>query len=360
MNIDNLIQELEYNYKKGFEDKQIVQNCINIIDKIFFEITSNDEFFNLFIKELNKDFIIYFKNLVNTSLSKNIVVDKNADNLIKNKFSVTSLDNKIVKKIKELISQEVKILKKNEDANKVSRSDLTISGGIKILRLISILNKEFSKNGHLDSVSNYLGYKSSITGLAIELSSKKTSWWKHKSNHKEPQTLAVHLDKEFSCIKSILYLTDVKEDNGPFTVYPNVYESLNLNLFQNILGRIIHETALNTKNLRLKKFLNIEDRDQPLRSENFRKIYDKLPVKTAFNSAFGWDIKKGSNDEDRIINSENKILGEIGTLITFDGSKLLHRGGLVKEDSRIVFQIIYSKKISNIKFLLSKILNKIK
>lgn len=359
MHIKTLIEDLEKNYNNESINQEKINTCISIINKIFLNIRNENQFFNMFIEELHQNFIIYFKKLSKDSLDKNLKTDINRDSLIKEKFSLEYLENHIINKINKLIKKEVQKLKENVRKNKVSRDQLTISGGYTIHKLIYLLNNEFSKNGHLESVSNYLGYKSSITGLAIELSSEKSNWWKYKKEGEEPKTLAVHLDKEFTCIKSILYLTEVNENNGPFAIYPKVYENLKLNLFQNIIGRIIGETGLNTKNEKLIDYLNIKYKDQPFLSTNFFKIYKMLPPEIMFNSTFGWDLKRGSKKEEEIIKSKKKIFGKEGTLITFDGSTLLHSGGLVKNSERIVLQIIYSKRINFFHFLFKKILAKV-
>ena len=359
MDVENLVQELEYNYNKGFDNEKIIENCVNLINQIFVQIKSDDEFCNLFLKQLNVDFINYFTNIAKDSLNKKKFIKKNSDTLIKQKYSKLILDKEIIREIERLTKKELELLKKKEFENKVSRSDLTISGGFKILRLINILNKEFTKIGHLDSVSNYLGYESEVTGLAIELSSEKSTWWKHKKNTLENKTLAVHLDKDFNCIKSILYLTEVKSDNGPFTIYPKIYEDLKLNIFQDIFGRMIHETATNAKDEKLKKYLNIKDNNQPFLSENLQKIYSKLPKIITFNSCFGWELESGSDLEKKIVNNKNEIHGVPGTRITFDGSRLLHSGGLVKAKSRLALQIVYSKKINVISKYINKIKNKL-
>ena len=240
--------------------------------------------------------------------------------------------------------------------NQVSRTDLTCSGGIKIRKVINLLNSFFNKNNHLKVISEYLGFKSNISGLALELSSPKSNWWKHKKASLKPKTLGVHLDKEFTCLKSIIYLTNVQPENGPFSIYPKVYDDLKLNLFQDIVGRIILETATNIKNDNLRKYLNIKDNTQPFLSENLQKIYLKLPKIISFNSHFGWELESGSILEKKIVDSKIETYGGPGTMITFDGSRLLHSGGLVEGESRLALQVIYSRE-SN---LVSRYLNKIK
>ena len=356
-NLELLIQDLNHNFTKKADGRNY-NECIKIINQIFQLIKTNDEIYNLFLDELEKNFLIYFKNLIKNNISRNHTNEISSDELLKEKVSIKNLEKKLIDYILNSIKPEIAVLKKNELQNKIERSDLTISGGAKIRNIINILNKELSLNGHMNSVSSYLGQKSWISGLAIELSSEKSNWWKHQKNTKEPKTLAVHLDKDFASIKSILYLTDVNENSGPFSVYPYIYENLKLNIAQDIVGRIIHETAINTKIKKLVNYFNFKNKAQPFLSENFKKIYNSIPKNITFDSHFGWELNADSKEEKEILEKKKTILGGAGTLITFDGSTLFHSGGLVKKGNRLVFQIIYSKK-ENIYFhYLKKIKNK--
>ena len=339
------ITELENIYNSTY-NKENKDKSIFIINTIFKKINIQDDLsYNNFLDELRVNFIDYFinifKNKVSSISSKGPLNEK--------KYFISEIDFTLINEIKNTLKSELDKLIKKEKVNLITRSDLTCAGGLKIRKVIRILNEYLNDNGHLKIVSDYLGFASNINGLALELSSSKSNWWKHKKNNLKPKTLAVHLDKEFTSVKSILYLSDVKKDNGPFSVYPNIYEELNLNIFQDILGRIILETATNIKNKKLKNYLNIKENSQPFLSENLQKIYTKLPEIISFNSHFGWEIESGSHLEKKIISSKNIICGSPGTMITFDGSRLLHSGGLVNNDNRIALQIIYSRKINFIR-----------
>lgn len=352
MILDNSIKKLENIFSSNY-NKENKEKSELIINNIFDQVKlKNEIYYNFFLDELKVNFNYYFINIFKDK-SKKFKLNNNSN--LKNKYFVNKIDLDIINKINKIINSELSKLIDNEKNNLTSRKDLTCSGGIKIRKVINLLNKNFEKNGHLELVSNYLGYKSNITGLALELSSSKSNWWKHKKNSLEPKTLGVHLDKEFTCLKSILYLSDVKAENGPFTVYPSVYDDLKLNIFQDILGRIILETAINVKNKKLKNYLNIRENSQPFLSQNLQKIYTKLPKIISFNSHFGWELKSGSELENKIINNKNIIFGDSGTMITFDGSRILHSGGLVKGGNRVALQIIYSKKTNFFKKYIKKL-----
>ena len=54
----------------------------------------------------------------------------------------------------------------------------------------------------------------------------------------------MHLDYELKNMKAIVYLSNVTKENGPFTVYPGIYENLKINILQNIVGRVIGNIKL--------------------------------------------------------------------------------------------------------------------
>ena len=73
-----------------------------------------------------------------------------------------------------------------------------------------------------------------------------------------------------------------------------------------------------------------------------------LPSELRFNSHFGWDVMPGSELESVMKSEELVMTGPAGKFIVFDGSQLLHRGGLIEAGERIVLQVVFlSKSISS-------------
>jgi hypothetical protein len=70
-----------------------------------------------------------------------------------------------------------------------------------------------------------------------------------------------------------------------------------------------------------------------------------LPESLRFNSHFGWDILAESELESVIADREEVMLGGPGKFVVFDGSRLLHRGGLIEEGERLVLQVIFWPRI---------------
>jgi hypothetical protein len=66
-----------------------------------------------------------------------------------------------------------------------------------------------------------------------------------------------------------------------------------------------------------------------------------LPRELRFNSHFGWDVIPGSELESRMKSEELVMTGSAGKFIVFDGSQLLHRGGLIESGERIALQVVF-------------------
>ena len=136
----------------------------------------------------------------------------------------------------EKIINEINSFKKKERI--IREKDEGIGGDLRIFNFedYSLTAQEFARNSFIQNlVSKYLGTqleaKSVLAGKVVFNKSLKTNsggdW---------------HRDSDLSQMKAMIYLTDVSEDNGPFT-----FISLFLNLF--IIGEIISLSSLNFKTL---------------------------------------------------------------------------------------------------------------
>ncbi len=230
----------------------------------------------------------------------------------------------------------------NAAAGKLRREDLSVNSGPTVRALTKILNREFKALGVLDAVSAYTGRKTRVTGLALELSLPQATWWQNAipGLERAPHTLYAHVDETISCPKSIVYLTDVTEQNGPTSCYPGAYEAMQLNALQEIIGRIVG-TVGSGADSPLKQYY-VKQYHQSVNSENFRRHFMRLPSYLRFNSHIGWDVLPGSELESTLAAAERKMTGPAGTFIAFDGARLLHRGGLMQEGERVALQVIFS------------------
>lgn len=230
----------------------------------------------------------------------------------------------------------------NAAAGKLRREDLSINGGPIVAGIRRVLNREFEKLGVLDAMSAYVGRKTRVVGLSLELSLPQAQWWRNTLDglSRPPKTLYAHLDETISLPKSIVYLSDVGDDNGPTSCYPLAYEGMALNPLQEIIGRVVGVVGNSTSSM-LHEYYG-KSYHQSVNSERFREHFMKLPEIMRFNSHLGWDVLPDSELESHLASTEVRMTGPAGTFLVFDGARLLHRGGMVREGERLALQVIIS------------------
>ena len=252
------------------------------------------------------------------------------------------LSQNAVGEIRALAAKSLVGFRANAVAGRLTRGDLSVNAGGNVRAIRDVLNREFKSLGVLDAVSAYTGQNTRVTGLALELSVPLASWWKNAIEGlvRPPKTLYAHLDEGIAFPKSIVYLSDVAEQNGPTSCFPGAYESMLLTPLQELIGRIVG-TVGNNPASPLNAYYG-KQYHQSVNSENFRRHFMRLPESLRFNSHMGWDIFPGSELEDQLVALEKKMIGPAGTFIVFDGARLLHRGGLMEQGERVALQVIFS------------------
>ncbi len=247
-----------------------------------------------------------------------------------------------VAELQGLAAKELGQFRANAAAGRLKREDLSVNSGTVVRSIRTVLNREFEALGVLDAVSAYTGRKTRVIGLALELSVPQATWWKNALPGLEhpPRTLYAHLDETISCPKSIVYLSDVSEQNGPTGCYPGAYEAMQLNPLQEMIGRVVG-TVGGSPDSPLKDYY-AKQYHQSVNSEKFRRHLMRLPESLRFNSHMGWDVLPGSELERQLADGERKMIGPAGTFIAFDGARLLHRGGLMEQGERVALQVIFS------------------
>ena len=129
----------------------------------------------------------------------------------------------------------------NRGLGKLKREELSTNSGLFIHIARFFLNNVFRKNKVLKELSSIHGYNIVVTGIAVELSVPNSGWWENKiqGNTTPPKTLYCHVDESNRYPKAIVYLCDVDEQNGPFTVYPGVMSQLKYTNLASLIGRVL-------------------------------------------------------------------------------------------------------------------------
>lgn len=306
---------------------------------------SENHFLTLFLFELFAKVESYLHDEFSfrKRVSESKAVDKLGKALEREAYYYGCLNENTVKELSNVISLDVQIFRERASSGLLKRSDLSTNEGETVLRISSILNSEFKKDGTFKRISEYVGITYSYVGVSLELSVSGSTWWKNTIEGVDtPKTMYAHLDESVYAPKAIVYLSDVSEGNGPTSSYPNVYDQLDNNSLQDIIGRVVGSVGGDSES-KLYEYYS-KSYHQSMGSKNFRQHFMMLPESLRFNSHFGWDILAGSELESQLAECEEVLLGPAGTFVVFDGSRLLHRGGLIEIGERIVLQVVFWPK----------------
>ncbi len=225
-------------------------------------------------------------------------------------------------------------------AGRLQREDLSTNGGPSVRRIVSLLNREFRRNGVFDLLKSYYGRRFCVLGLSLELSDSRSTWWRHTVYEIDaPRTLYAHLDESIEFPKAILYLSDVSMQSGPTSVYPRLWNQMGLNPVVDAVGRLL--CTFWRGNDVLVTYLDDVPYHQTFGSPRFRDLFMALPTELRFNSHLGWDVLAGSLLEQDMVARESFLTGPPGTYVVFDGARLFHRGGLIESGDRVACQIIF-------------------
>jgi hypothetical protein len=354
-------KDLQSNNSKIIE---VENKCITILAQIFNELKeqATEEREILFLEDLfshtdrllKEDLDVYKTRIFSKNYKKTVNL------FYDNKFTTGKISKESLDRINFEIKDSIDLFRKNAALGKTTRENLSINHGKVVRKVVNELNKEFKNNGILDLLSEYMGIRQTVIGVSVELSVPNSNWWNvdYSVYKRQPKTLYFHYDESISYPKSIVYLSNVDENNGATSCTPSLNKNLNLSSLQFIVGRAIACVG-KTKGTKLNSFYN-HKYHQTFGCPIFKNDFSKLPNELRFSSHFGWDVIPDSDLENFLLEDEIKVVGEAGTFIVFDGGTLPHRGGLLKNNERVALQVIFGNYNSVYRRIINKLKNYIK
>lgn len=255
-------------------------------------------------------------------------------------FFKRQIDGSLVKELSKLLSPYRQAIRDRYRQGKTSREFLSVNQIDR--QAVSILGQILNHYRIPQSISNARQEPIQVGGFALELSVPESVWWRSRYrdlNCESKKTAYYHTDEAPDIMKAILYLSDVDEDSGPFTVVPESYFWPRPPLAW-VAARVADAIG------ELMKYDDLPDRQLGLDTHLFasslgRKHFLSLPVELQNVSHFGNDILPGSELEKTLVKRCSPITGEAGTIVAFDGGRIVHRGGLVERGERWACQIIF-------------------
>jgi hypothetical protein len=191
------------------------------------------------------------------------------------------------------------------------------------------IRRAMQKSGALDFVSAYLGKPVELLYVALDHAHPEQAWYQDCYNDTRlgtAKTAYMHTDANCDIIKAMLHLRDVREEDGPFCFVPGSQQWARSPLtvavhkgFDEASGFVFAGRPENGDYYR-PRFRHVEDRRDIL----------SLPPSLRGSTHFGDDILDGSELSDSLLAAEKRFIAPAGTIVMFDGSRGIHRGGLAQ------------------------------
>ena len=164
LEIKEKINFINSNFQQ-IETKKIYIDIISNLNDIFDYLNknSNDQIYKIFLFELKNKIRAYIDDQKKFLLSnKNFFETSN----LKEKYFVSKLSDEVISNIISISKNKINLIRENIKKKKLERFDLTINGGIYILRIIRILNKEFKDDDLRQNFIKPTGSEDKITFLS--------------------------------------------------------------------------------------------------------------------------------------------------------------------------------------------------
>jgi hypothetical protein len=186
--------------------------------------------------------------------------------------------------------------------------------------------------GVCELAAAYLGKPVELYYAALDHSHDGQSWYKACYSDTDlgtPKAVYMHFDADCDIIKGLFYLRDVTANDGPFRFVPGSHR----------WERPHFATAvqLGFDAASVQEFPTCEDKldyvsgyyRPRFQQLDQRRAMLSLPAALRGSTHFGDDLPDGSPLSDALLEKEHAFVAPAGTLVMFDGSRGIHRGGQV-------------------------------
>tara|TARA_A100001011_G_scaffold400309_1_gene514006 strand:+ start:2764 stop:3870 length:1107 start_codon:yes stop_codon:yes gene_type:complete len=253
------------------------------------------------------------------------------ENLCNNGYFSTRLDPTSKEKLKLFLSPYIDNLQKQPDSDHSTPGSgydrhHKFKPNPSNAELIGILDDFYKKNTLYEASQVYYACgKLKIKAVTLHVCSPSdTHYYQTLKDCKTSSSLiGMHFDPK-AVMKTIIYLNDVDEDSGPFSVVPSTNR-----------WHFDHIEKIFAKGNSIGNYLN---------SPAHRRVALRAPYRLRKNAIFGRFVPDGTKLSKKLLSLEKKFVSEECDFILFDPANTFHRGGICKSKQRINLQVILSTK----------------
>ncbi len=199
--------------------------------------------------------------------------------------------------------------------------------------------------GVFDALSAMYGVEFSRVGYALHISHPGDKWYEVYSDIGLPvaKTCQMHYDLGYEVPKAMVYMNDVAEANGPFSLYPNSHTWEDLGFWLSLRKQWTGALGAYAKSKNLPYF---GQNSSPFRHKAVRKAFGSIPTEIRSVGHIGDHILDDTELSRNLLAGEKQITGEAGTLAIFTGGHTIHRGGIARQGERWALQVCFWPKNS--------------
>lgn len=207
-----------------------------------------------------------------------------------------------------------------------------------------MLQRTLRRVGVFELASAYLGCRMEFLYAALDHAHERQAWYKGcyaDVGVDTSETAYMHLDADCDIVKAMLYLTDVKPENGAFRFVRGSHRWVRSPFLVALYKGFDCEQDAYFE--RAQNTLDYEGGYYRPRfhAADHRRELMCLPSSFRGSTHFGDDVIDGTPLSKRLLASEDVFVGSRGTFVLFHGAAGIHRGSQVSAGERWAIQIAF-------------------
>ena len=189
--------------------------------------------------------------------------------------------------------------------------------------LYEVVESILGEAGILSSVRSYLGCRAELRSVAMQINDEQDRFWRAHFEDRGlpvPPTVFFHIDNTYGVVKAIFYLSEVGDENGPFSYVPGTHRA-DVGWFEALILRAVDI------------WIDVYPQE--------RHLFEALPRPLRRKAKFGDDLRPGDPRGQWLLDHERVMTSTDGDVFVFD-VKGVHRGGMVRSGERRIIQVMMS------------------